>query len=301
MFHVCIFRTMSNRPTNREKSVERTVWLKNGKTYKSEMSWNAGPSALDRQLAETSESQRDVLQYLLCEMVKTPPPNSYRRYATIKPAYTIVEKTVGKCNYRIDNQMKLNLSSPDPRLNIQYQIGNNSHAMVLVRMRPIACPPDITVGLIDEDQLFGFSPRTVMGFIEDSLRHSADKKCYTYIEWTIRPKEDRRERSRSRSGSRNRSRDTSRNKLQEYGPTIELGTKVVAKVSADVFIKTSAKKVPLIGLGCALLFGIGRLITGDPLGALGEVASGAASCIPGVGTAASIGIDAVLYERDMKK
>ena len=40
---------------------------------------------------------------------------------------------------------------------------------------------------------------------------------------------------------------------------------------------------------------------GDFTGALGEVASGAASLVPGIGTGASLAIDGMLMARDMKK
>lgn len=63
--------------------------------------------------------------------------------------------------------------------------------------------------------------------------------------------------------------------------------------------KSLLKKIPLIGLIAGLGFGVSRLMDGDWKGALGEVASGAASTIPGVGTAASVAIDAGLAARDM--
>jgi hypothetical protein len=63
--------------------------------------------------------------------------------------------------------------------------------------------------------------------------------------------------------------------------------------------KSLLKKIPLIGLIAGLGFGVSRLMDGDWKGALGEVASGAASTIPGIGTAASVAIDAGLAARDM--
>jgi len=59
------------------------------------------------------------------------------------------------------------------------------------------------------------------------------------------------------------------------------------------------KKIPGVGLIAGLGFGAQRLMSGDWKGALGEVASGAASTIPGIGTAASVAIDAGLAARDM--
>lgn len=63
--------------------------------------------------------------------------------------------------------------------------------------------------------------------------------------------------------------------------------------------KMLLKKIPIIGLLAGLGFGIDRLMDGDWKGALAEVGSGAASMIPGVGTAASVAIDAGLAARDM--
>ena len=64
--------------------------------------------------------------------------------------------------------------------------------------------------------------------------------------------------------------------------------------------KALLKKIPLIGAVAGIGFGIHRAMKGDFMGALGEVASGAASTIPGAGTAASLAIDAGLAARDIK-
>ena len=59
------------------------------------------------------------------------------------------------------------------------------------------------------------------------------------------------------------------------------------------------KKIPGIGLLAGIGFGIQRAIEGDILGASAEVASGLASTLPGIGTAASLAIDAGLVARDL--
>ena len=61
------------------------------------------------------------------------------------------------------------------------------------------------------------------------------------------------------------------------------------------------KKIPGVGLIAGLGFAATRLMKGDALGALGEVASGAASILPGVGTAVSTAIDVGLAARDITK
>ena len=63
--------------------------------------------------------------------------------------------------------------------------------------------------------------------------------------------------------------------------------------------KAALKKIPLLGLGAGILFGAQRALSGDFVGAAMEVASGAASTVPGLGTAASVGIDAALMAKDM--
>ena len=84
---------------------------------------------------------------------------------------------------------------------------------------------------------------------------------------------------------------------------------VAAKEAGEVAVKTGGKglgksilkKIPGVGLLAGLGFGASRLMDGDYLGAAGEVASGAASTIPGLGTAASVAIDAGLAARDIHK
>jgi len=75
--------------------------------------------------------------------------------------------------------------------------------------------------------------------------------------------------------------------------------KTVAKVVGKGVGKSLIKKVPLLGAVAGVAFGIERAMKGDWLGAIGEVASGVASTVPGVGTAVSTGIDAALIAKDV--
>ncbi len=77
--------------------------------------------------------------------------------------------------------------------------------------------------------------------------------------------------------------------------------KVVAKTAAKTLGKSLIKKIPFLGLAAGLVFAGQRAMAGDYSGAALEVASGGASMIPGGGTAASIGIDAMLAARDLKE
>jgi hypothetical protein len=79
----------------------------------------------------------------------------------------------------------------------------------------------------------------------------------------------------------------------------KLGAKSVGKVAGGAIAKSLGKKIPLVGLGLGAIFAAQRAMQGDFVGAGLELASGAASTVPGIGTAGSVGIDAALAARDM--
>jgi hypothetical protein len=79
----------------------------------------------------------------------------------------------------------------------------------------------------------------------------------------------------------------------------KLGAQTVGKVAGGALAKSLGKKIPLVGLGLGAVFAAQRAMQGDFLGAGLELASGAASTVPGIGTAGSVGIDAALAARDM--
>ena len=79
----------------------------------------------------------------------------------------------------------------------------------------------------------------------------------------------------------------------------KLGAKSVGKVAGSAIAKSIGKKIPLVGLGLGAIFAAQRAMQGDFVGAGLELASGAASTVPGIGTAGSVGIDAALAARDM--
>jgi len=73
----------------------------------------------------------------------------------------------------------------------------------------------------------------------------------------------------------------------------------VAGAAAGMGLKSLIKKIPIIGLIAGLGFAGGRALAGDWTGAALEAASGVAGTVPGLGTAASLGLDATLAARDM--
>jgi len=79
----------------------------------------------------------------------------------------------------------------------------------------------------------------------------------------------------------------------------KLGGKAIGKVAGKGIAKSLGKKIPLVGLGLGAIFAAQRAMQGDFLGAGLELASGAACTVPGIGTAASVGLDAALMAKDM--
>ena len=74
--------------------------------------------------------------------------------------------------------------------------------------------------------------------------------------------------------------------------------KGVAKAAGKGLLKAGIKKIPIAGLLAGAVFAGQRAMAGDWAGAGLELASGAASTVPGIGTAASVGIDAALMAKD---
>ena len=83
--------------------------------------------------------------------------------------------------------------------------------------------------------------------------------------------------------------------------TTKSTAKVGGKLGVKAVGKSLLKKLPVIGLLAGIGFGLQRAMKGDLAGAALELASGAASLVPGIGTAASIAIDAGLAASDYKK
>lgn len=77
--------------------------------------------------------------------------------------------------------------------------------------------------------------------------------------------------------------------------------KQAAKIGTKAAGKSLLKKIPIVGALAGVGFAISRAAKGDWLGAAGELASGVASTIPGLGTAASVAIDAGLAARDISQ
>jgi len=80
----------------------------------------------------------------------------------------------------------------------------------------------------------------------------------------------------------------------------KIAGKNVAKLGVKAVGKSLLKKIPVVGLLAGIGFGLKRAMDGDFAGAALELASGAASTIPGLGTAASVAIDAGLAAKDIK-
>ncbi|MDY4690360.1 MAG: hypothetical protein SPC24_07285, partial [Alphaproteobacteria bacterium] len=77
--------------------------------------------------------------------------------------------------------------------------------------------------------------------------------------------------------------------------------KAGAKAAGKAAGKAVLKKIPLVSLGAGLYFAYERAKKGEWGKAVGEVCSGAAGCVPGVGTLVSTGIDCGLAVADTKQ
>ena len=82
---------------------------------------------------------------------------------------------------------------------------------------------------------------------------------------------------------------------------VSAGKGAITKAAGKGVGKSLLKKIPGVGLIAGLGFAASRLMKGDALGAFGEVASGVASLVPGIGTAVSATIDAGLMAKDISK
>lgn len=76
-------------------------------------------------------------------------------------------------------------------------------------------------------------------------------------------------------------------------------TSSVSGIVAKNAARMGGKKIPGAGAAMGLAFGADRLASGDKIGAVGEVLSGAASTIPMVGTAISTALDVGLMAKDV--
>jgi hypothetical protein len=74
--------------------------------------------------------------------------------------------------------------------------------------------------------------------------------------------------------------------------------KIGGKAVGKAVLKSALKKIPIVGAIAGLGFAASRAMAGDWTGAAMEAGSGLAGTVPGIGTTASVGIDAALAARD---
>ena len=102
----------------------------------------------------------------------------------------------------------------------------------------------------------------------------------------------------TKTASKTASKTVGKTAAKNVGKT---AAKTVGKTAAKTAGKSLVKKIPGVGLLAGLYFAGEKILEGDFAGAGLEVASGAASLIPGFGTAASLAIDAGIAARDISK
>ena len=81
----------------------------------------------------------------------------------------------------------------------------------------------------------------------------------------------------------------------------KVATKTAAKVGGKAVMKSIVKKIPFVSVVAGVGFGVERCFKGEWAQAGGEVLSGVLGCFPGLGTAASVAVDAGLAASDIYK
>jgi len=85
---------------------------------------------------------------------------------------------------------------------------------------------------------------------------------------------------------------------------LKIAAQELAKAATREFLKfgsrSALKKIPLAGFLIGVGFGAVQVCRGNPGRAFGEVASGTVSCVPGLGTMASLGIDTAIAAQDIE-
>lgn len=273
-----------------------------GRMYTSVMCWYAEERTDN--LSPSTNAQQRTLRDLLRQMSQNQSFVQLLSYTPTIPIKTIVETTVSRVNHRIDNQNPVTLTNPSPRLNLQYQIGSNSYATVIIHLKPND-PPNGFENRFIYDADVGFSFPRIEGSMQHAFKFSTKAQSQTHIKWYIF------EIPELQPGSHDRDHKMS------AGEAVKMAmTKVLSKIRSESSVKVGAKKkkkkcvdttaavsaakdVPFLGAGIGIILGAYRLYEGDLVGALAEVASGVVSSIPGSGTAASVGIDVALAAQDV--
>lgn len=85
------------------------------------------------------------------------------------------------------------------------------------------------------------------------------------------------------------------------GPAVARAAGTTGGIVGKAAGRSALKKIPVIGAGVGLALAANRAASGDWAGAGLEATSGALSLIPGLGTAASLGVDAAIVARDLKR
>lgn len=90
-------------------------------------------------------------------------------------------------------------------------------------------------------------------------------------------------------------------KIKKYSKKVikKVVKQVLKKALPKFMAKSASKKIPVAGAALSAVYACKKLFCWDWSGAAMELASGAASCIPGAGTAASAAIDIGLLVKEI--
>jgi len=90
--------------------------------------------------------------------------------------------------------------------------------------------------------------------------------------------------------------ETAGKAAETAAPAASKASKFLSKIGGKALVK----KIPFIGLAAGLGFAANRAMKGDYLGAAMEAGSGILGTVPGIGTGASLAVDAALAAKDLK-
>lgn len=221
--------------------MERTrCFVLDGKKYRVTMSYVPLVS-LNNKLRQASREEKDLLEKLIVALNHRN-KDSDRGYLSSEVSTVGVQTLVSlpdkrnpsnKTYYRIDNQIACNMTGPyvakgpGPKINLQYQVGTESVAEVLIYMKPYRCPAQFKDELLDHP-VYGFSEGQVMRFVDLAFKSSAEEKQYFVIGWTIEEIGDVKS-SGSRSESLERSKTVDIPKAEREKKGTEMANEVKKK------------------------------------------------------------------------
>ena len=222
--------------------------------------------------------------------------------------------------YRIDNTklQLVDLTSSAPELDLRYRVGDETPAIVVIHLKPAIAEKGMHNELIERrgNNDFGFSSRYFMEIVKESMIHSASNDCRVCICWKL--VEEREEGflakiirmvmhpnvvSVSTCAAKVIAKTVGSESLERAmdgvsSGVVEIAAKVLTQDSSRYVSENILKRIPFLGILAVLILALGRLWSGDLLGAACEVISG---CSSGWGVIVSVALDVMLCVGDLQE